>query len=34
VIDDAGNLVTVEAYVVDPVRGGFDRRPINNGRRP
>lgn len=34
VIDDAGHLVSVDAYVVDPIRGGFDRRPINNGIQP
>ena len=29
VIDDRGTLVSAEAQVVDPVRGGFERRPID-----
>lgn len=28
-LDDSGSLASVEAYVVDPVRGGFERRPID-----
>jgi len=31
VIDDHGDLVSAEAHVVDPVRGGFERRPIDWG---
>ncbi len=27
-MDDSGNLASVEAYVVDPVRGGFERRLV------
>ncbi len=29
VIDDAGALVSVEAHVVDPLRGGFQTRPVD-----
>ncbi len=29
VIDDSGSLVSVDAYVVDPVRGGLERRDID-----
>lgn len=30
-VDDRGNLASVEAYVVDPVRGGFERRLVEHG---
>ena len=28
-IDEAGRAASIEAHVVDPVRGGFERRPID-----
>ncbi len=28
-VDEAGTLRSIEAHVVDPIRGGFERRPID-----
>lgn len=33
VVDDSGSLASVEAHVLDPVRGGFDKRCINQSAR-
>ena len=33
VVDDRGSLASVEARVLDPVRGGFDKRRINQSAR-
>lgn len=33
VVDDSGSLVSVEAHVLDPVRGGFEKRRINQSAR-
>ncbi len=33
VVDDSGSLASVEAHVLDPVRGGFDKRCITQAAR-